>query len=376
MTGTGLSLGNHTSFFFDRNLKTSPELEHQYPDIPTIEARLAELYREVAQSYKEEVEAQGLEWQEEKRNDPCKGLYPYRHAEYRDAGGKWGNPSNAAKSSARIWVYRESDWTIMESDRKQSPTTRDPNHPNYRYYVPNHPITGKPCAMPSRGWKGTQFIDPEYPDRKSLESLVVDHRIAFGLDERKVPQQKRFLLEVETNVAKSVVVDYSDGEKETAALFGRTGVFLAPKHANFVSRFLRQATDSESVVLDVFGGSGSTASAVLNVNREDDGNRAFIVMEANTYFDELILPRIKKSIFAKSWSKGRPVGTSTGLSHAFKYMRLESYEDTLNNLDTRRSQAQASLLDTAPRRVARIASRRSTCCATCSMSRRAVADHC
>ena len=255
------------------------------------------------------------------------------------------DPSNAEKSKAHIWVYSESDWTIMEADRKQSPTTRDPNHPNYRYYVPNHPITGKPCAMPSRGWKGTQFTDPEYLDRNTWESVIADHRIAFGLDETKVPRQKRFLLEVETNVAKSVVVDYSDGERETAALFGRTGVFLAPKHTNFVSRFLRQATNSESVVVDVFGGSGSTASAVLNLNREDDGNRAFVVMEANTYFDELILPRIKKCMFARSWAKGRPVGTPTGLSHAFKYIRLESYEDALNNLDTRRSQSQASLLD-------------------------------
>ena len=329
----------------ERVMSLVNEIEHRYPDIATIEARLAELYLKMSHSYKEEIEAQGLKWEEEKRNDPCKGLYAYRHAEYRDTESKWVDLSNAKKLKAHIWVYSESDWTIMESDRKQSPTTRDPNHPNYRYYVPNHPITGKPCAMPSRGWKGTQFTDPEYPDRNTWESMIADHGIAFGLNEAKVPRQKRFLLEVETNVAKSVVVDYSDGERETAALFGRTGVFLAPKHTSFVSRFLRQSTNSESVVVDVFGGSGSTASAVLSLNREDDGNRAFVVMEANTYFDELILPRIKKSMFARSWAKGRPVDTSTGLSHAFKYIRLESYEDALNNLDTRRSQSQASLLD-------------------------------
>ena len=76
----------------ERVVSLLKELEHQYPDILTIEARLADLHREVRQSYKEEVEAQGLEWEEERRNDPCKGLYAYRHAEYRDAGSKWVRP--------------------------------------------------------------------------------------------------------------------------------------------------------------------------------------------------------------------------------------------------------------------------------------------
>jgi adenine-specific DNA-methyltransferase len=66
--------------------------------------------------------------------------------------------------------------------------------------------------MPSRGWKGTQLVDPKHPDRNSFESLVKDHRIAFGPDESKVPQQKRMLNEVATNVSKSVIVDYRQGD--------------------------------------------------------------------------------------------------------------------------------------------------------------------
>lgn len=323
------------------------EMEPKYPSIKEIETALAELYSETRDRQKEEAESRGLDWETEQRNDPWKGIYPYKFAEYRDKNGKFVQESEAKRKHASIWVYRESDWTIMESDRKQSKTTKDPKHPNYRYYQPMHLITGKPCSMPSRGWKGTQFIDPHHPERNSWESLVNDHRIAFGPDESKVPQQKRFLHEVETNVAKSVIVDYSDGEKETASLYGRTGAFLAPKHTSFVSRFIRQATDKSSVVLDIFGGSGSTAGAVIQINREDGGlaQRSFVVMEANEYFKDLILPRIKKTIYCAIWGKGKPTNRDSGVSHGFKYFALESYEDALNNLEMRRTSTQQTLLD-------------------------------
>ena len=161
-----------------------------------------------------------------------------------------------------------------------------------------------------------------------------DHRIAFGEDENKVPQQKRFLHEVETNVAKSIFVDYSDGEKETSQMFGRTGVFLAPKHTGFVSRFIRQVAEREDVVIDIFGGSGSTGGAVIQSNREDNGARKYILMEANTYFDSIIIPRVKKTAFASKWSAGRPKSKDS-LSQIVKYLRVESYEDALNNLALR-----------------------------------------
>jgi adenine-specific DNA-methyltransferase len=232
-------------------------------------------------------------------------------------------------------VYSESDWTIMEADQKQSGTTKDPEHPNYRYYRPNHPITGKPVAMPSRGWKGTQYIDPKYPKRNSWESLMLDHRIACGQTENKVPRQKKFLHEVNTNVGKSIIVDYSDGEKETTNLFGKKGVFLAPKHTNFVGKFVRQATSKNSWVLDIFGGSGSTAGAVIECNRTDNLGRKFILMETNTYIDSTILPRIKKTVFASKWRNGKPESFD-GLSLCLKFQRLESYEDILNNLDLKK----------------------------------------
>src|ERR1035437_4930481 len=132
--------------------------------------------------------------------------------------------------SSTIWVWQE-DNTSMPAT-KQSPTTRDPAHKNWRFYKPKHPITNRPCPHPKSGWKFAYDDDEDSPDKLSFVSLDRDDRIAWGPDETKVPRIKRMLHEVETNVGKSVFQDYSDGEKQTSAMFGRSGVFLAPKHTD------------------------------------------------------------------------------------------------------------------------------------------------
>jgi adenine-specific DNA-methyltransferase len=330
---------------FDEVMALITKLSSEFVSPDFAQEQIRDLYKNHYNELKSEAESQGIDWETEKRNDPWKGVYQYKFCEYRDSRGKFCDFSQAKRSGAKLWVYRESDWTIMESDQKQSTTTKDPADSNYRYYRPLHPLTGKACAMPSRGWKGTFAIDPAHPDRNSWESLTADNRIAFGLDERKVPQQKRFLHEVETNVAKSVVVDFSDGEKETTNLFGRKGVFLAPKHTGFVGRFVQMATGKGDFVLDIFGGSGSTAGAVIESNRRDSFGRKFILMEVNSYIETTIIPRLKKTIFASRWRSGKPQ-SSDGLSAAFKVIRLESYEDALNNLQLHRTSAQGDLLNT------------------------------
>ncbi|MEO1717939.1 MAG: DNA methyltransferase [Planctomycetota bacterium] len=306
----------------------------KYPSIAQVEAALRDLYRSRKRDYRKAIEKAGLDWETEKRNDPWKGIYQYKFAEYRDAGGRLVSEDRARATDAKIWVYRESDWTIMSSENKQSASTRDPKDPNYRFYEVTHPATGKTCAQPSRGWKGTRFVDPNYPDRNSFESLVADDRIAFGPDESKVPQQKRFLHEVSTNVPKTIVVDYADGEKQTVALFGRSGVFLAPKHSSFLKTLIRPCASSRSVIMDCFGGSGSTAQAVIEMNREDQGTRQFILMEANAYYDTLIRPRIAKLLYSPNWKAGKATAHDQGVSALVKCFAVESYEDALNNLPT------------------------------------------
>ena len=227
---------------------------------------------------------------------------------------------------------------------KQAASTRESNHKNYRFYRPLHPVTGEPCPHPKSGWKFAYNDDEDSPDRRSFVSLDREGRIAWGANEQKVPRLKRMLHEVETNIGKSVFTDYSDGEKQTSAMFGRSGVFLAPKHADFVSRFLLHAAESDSTILDSFGGSGSTAHAVIKLNRSDRGKRRYVTTEVAEYFDTVLKPRVLKAAYSPDWRNGKPISRK-GISHCIKVLRLESYEDALNNLELKRKDAQQSLLD-------------------------------
>lgn len=105
-----------------------------------------------------------------------------------------------------------------------------------------------------------------------------------------------------------------------------------------------------ATVLDYFGGSGTTAHAVISLNRDDQGSRRYILAEQGDYFDTVLKPRIQKVVYSTDWKNGKPSGRPAGISHAFKVLKIESYEDTLNNLHLRRDERQGALLDamTAP----------------------------
>lgn len=87
----------------------------------------------------------------------------------------------------------------------------------------------------------------------------------------------------------------------------------------------------KNTFLDYFAGSGTTAHATIKLNREDQGNRKYILVEMGTYFNTVTKPRVQKVIYSDNWKNGKPQDTE-GISQLFKYQVLESYEDTLNNL--------------------------------------------
>ena len=108
-------------------------------------------------------------------------------------------------------------------------------------------------------------------------------------------------------------------------------LFNSPKPIGQIRDLLKVSKSEEEVVFDFFAGSGTTGHAVINLNREDKGKRKYMLVEMGTYFDTVTKPRIQKVIYSKDWKDGKPVSRE-GSSHCFKYVRLESYEDTLNNL--------------------------------------------
>ena len=124
--------------------------------------------------------------------------------------------------------------------------------------------------------------------------------------------------------------------------------FDFPKSINLVMDNIRViCPDPTGVIVDYFGGSGTTASATIELNREDSGSRIYIIVEQGEYFDSVLVPRIKKSAYSNVWRAGKPAAPENGVSHAFKIIRLESYEDALNNLVPRRSAQQDDLLASA-----------------------------
>ena len=131
-----------------------------------------------------------------------------------------------------------------------------------------------------------------------------------------------------------------DANKEVSALFGNSDIASYPKPTTLIKYLVPFAEENkDSLVMDYFAGSGTTAHAVINLNREDKGNRKYVLVEQGEYFDSVLKPRVQKVIFAKEWKDGKPQlgnGSFGGVSQIVKVLKLESYEDTLNNLELRK----------------------------------------
>lgn len=323
------------------------ELNQDFPPLGEIEKSLTKLFDKHLHEYKQELHEAGLKYDEEtKKQDPWRGIYAYANAEYRSKDGKIVPENEARERNAEIVLYQPDNASAPA--QKQADSTRDPADPNFRFYRPLHRVTGHECPHPKTGWRWPY----QWPDksRDCFVDLDTQGRISWGPDETTLPRYKRYLHEVETNVAKSFFHDYSDGEKQVAALFGRTGVFPTPKPTSLPARFVLQTCAKDDWVLDFFAGSGTTGHAVINLNREDAGSRKFILIETGDHFDRVLLKRIKKVIYAPDWQDGKPKRTANaertrGGPQIVKRLRVESYEDTLNNLSHHgHTQAQDSLL--------------------------------
>ncbi|MBX2939106.1 MAG: site-specific DNA-methyltransferase [Ferruginibacter sp.] len=137
------------------------------------------------------------------------------------------------------------------------------------------------------------------------------------------------------------------GAAELKELFNEKP-FDFPKAKSLVEDCIKALNiESNSTVLDFFGGSATTGHSIISLNREDNGERKYILVEMGEYFNIVTKPRIQKVIYSKDWKDGKPLSRE-GISHCFKYMRLESYEDTLNNLALKQTETQQQALAMNP----------------------------
>lgn len=129
----------------------------------------------------------------------------------------------------------------------------------------------------------------------------------------------------------------TQGSTVLTNLFGSTSPFSYPKSLYTVRDIIDSGThsDSESIILDYFAGSGTTSHAIqlLNKDYEGESSKKFILIEQGGYTYTVILPRIKKVAYSFDWKAGKPkVGSMNGLGVFFKYQKLEQYEEALENI--------------------------------------------
>lgn len=141
----------------------------------------------------------------------------------------------------------------------------------------------------------------------------------------------------------------SHGTNLLTSMLGDSGLFSYPKSLYTVKTAIESGVygAEKATVLDYFAGSGTTAHAVIDLNREHGTEHFYSLIEMGYYFNVVTKPRTLKAIYSKDWKDGKPVSRD-GISQVVKYMALEQYEDALDNLGLSKSETQAALLASNP----------------------------
>jgi adenine-specific DNA-methyltransferase len=161
--------------------------------------------------------------------------------------------------------------------------------------------------------------------KENMQKLIKDNLVWFGKDGNSMPKRKRFLSEKKGLVPRSWIdfVLTQDGKRDFENIFGQNNrLFEYPKPVGLIKHFIRITTTKNSLILDFMAGSGTTGQAVLELNKEDGGNRQFILCtnNENNICTDVCYPRIKKVIEGYKNLKGEQV---EGLGGNLKYFRTD-----------------------------------------------------
>jgi adenine-specific DNA-methyltransferase len=210
--------------------------------------------------------------------------------------------------------------------------------PNPRENLTYNIISPKGCkiAPPKNGWRWSEERAIKMIDEKVL---------VFSEDETRVIK-KTFLKDQSGIIPSNIWWDVKDtghnrnAKYELMKIFYElktSDIFKTPKPTSFIEKVLKISTDKNSIILDSFAGSGTTAHAVLNLNKQDGGNRKFILVEMEDYANSITAERVKRVAKGYGTSAGSATKTSKvveGTGGSFNYytlgMRLFDENENLN----------------------------------------------
>ena len=215
----------------------------------------------------------------------------------------------------------------------------DWNEERQEYRVLEEPRDGEVAVWPVRDEDGTVVEKNWHRGPDTVTKTNGDYRVRRLSTGIEIDFKIRMDMDASPNTwwDDSKYASANRGPQALKDLFGEKNFDYA-KSVPLVEDCLRASGCAEdTTVLDFFAGSGTTAHAVVNLNRGDGGGRRFVLAEMGEHFDDIMLPRVKKTMFSPDWKAGRPAAPSEDAiersPRIVKYMRLESYEDALNNIE-------------------------------------------
>jgi adenine-specific DNA-methyltransferase len=154
--------------------------------------------------------------------------------------------------------------------------------------------------------------------KERMNDLIIDNRIWFGKDGSNMPRLKKFLSEVNDGIVPLTIWLHSEvghnqsAKQELKRIFTDTHFpFETPKPSQLIERIIQIASNKNSIILDSFAGSGTTAHAVLNMNKQDGGKCKFILVEMEDYAENITAERVRRVI----QGYGDKEGTGGGFSY-------------------------------------------------------------
>ncbi|MBN8569616.1 MAG: site-specific DNA-methyltransferase [Ignavibacteria bacterium] len=279
-----------------------------------------------------------------------------------------GMSNNVTRTHEYMLVYVPNGTDILQGKKKEGDfeyrnfMLAGPGENKSRYGRPNsfYAILVNPLSNEIVGAEPPPMIGDDYPTENTQEGYRRVYPInnkneekvwcrAFSsiqnvINNQEIELSQSGLFRLKVNLdgkRKALMSNWTDsrynagphGTGLIADILGTRELFSYPKSIYTMVDAIESSTyhNLKAIILDYFSGSGTTGHATIKLNREDGGNRKYILVEMGAYFNTVTKPRIQKVIYSDNWKTGKPLDKN-GISQIVKYQVLESYEDTLNNL--------------------------------------------